>query len=87
MRAQFQSVTSELVRVLEQRFVLVQQMGALKRRLGLPVRDDAREAKLTEALVSQASSDIPPDALRAILRVVFDQSVQTMSKESSHRER
>lgn len=83
LRGALDQASGELVEVLERRFALVRAIGREKRRLGLPFRDAEREDALIERLAARSGEAVPPDALRQILRVVFDASVRAMEAEDA----
>jgi chorismate mutase len=65
LRSQLQGLDAKLVRVLHQRIAVVRELAKTKRELGLPMRDDAQEARVKEQLIAQcelelASTSISP---------------------------
>ena len=56
-REQIQSIDSQVIGLLEQRFDLVAKIGHYKKQNGLPVRDEEREKILIQSVIKNTKLD------------------------------
>lgn len=75
LREEIEAVDREIVRLLDRRMALVERLGRLKARGGLPLRDPERERELLDRLCGLALTSLRPAELQTIYRAIFSQSV------------
>jgi chorismate mutase len=80
-------IDTEIVALLNRRAELSRQIGDLKTRAGLPVRDPDREEIVLRKIVRDNSGEIDPSSLTRIYREVLKESrrIQTRLQASSKR--
>ncbi len=74
IRKQIEEIDRHVVRLLDERMRLVEELSALKMRKGIPLRDLEREKDLLEALLKVDRKYLRPEELKAFYRTVFIQS-------------
>jgi chorismate mutase-like protein len=74
LRAKIDAVDSQLLVLLNQRAIIVQQVGELKKREGLPVFSPGREEQLLHRLEEQSKGPLPAASIRAIYREILSAS-------------
>lgn len=74
-RKKIDTIDAQLVALLNERFELVQQIGALKRRLTLQAFDPQRESKLLKRLCELNQGPMKPETLRAVYREILSGSL------------
>jgi chorismate mutase len=52
-RDEIKAIDRQVIRLLEQRFELVEKIGAYKKQNNLPIRDEVRERLLIEEMIAQ----------------------------------
>ncbi|MBK6940201.1 MAG: chorismate mutase [Planctomycetes bacterium] len=85
LRADVDRINVDLVRTLQQRARLVARVAALKRRLGIPIADVARERAMLRAALEAAGTGFPRSTLARILRCVFDESRRFAARAATSR--
>jgi len=74
LRKRIDRIDRSLVRLLNQRALLARQVGALKRRRGLPVFDGKREQAVLRHVIRASRGSLPAASLRAVFRTILRQS-------------
>lgn len=75
LRSRIDAIDAELLRLLNERAALAQQIGTLKNREGLPVYSPEREVKLLRSLAEKSEGPLRPESLRAIYREIMSASL------------
>jgi len=75
LRSQIDSIDTELIRLLNQRAAVAQEIGALKHREGLPIYAPEREESLLRGIVDKSDGPLGGDSLRAIYREIMSASL------------
>lgn len=75
LRSRIDAIDTELVRLLNQRAVVAQEIGALKHREGLPIYAPEREESLLRGIVEKSGGPLGGDSLRAIYREIMSASL------------
>lgn len=73
-RRRIDELDRELVRILNRRAQMSIQLGQLKRDVGLPARDEAREETILRNIQRANPGPLDGDALCAIFRIVLKES-------------
>ncbi len=73
-RRRIDELDRELVRILNRRAQMSIQLGQLKRDVGLPARDEAREETILRNIQRANPGPLDADALCAIFRTVLKES-------------
>lgn len=84
LRAEMDTINTELVALLQARALLCQRIGAYKHANGLEPVDPAREAEMRAALLAQAGPGFSPEALTRILNVILAESQALVIGATSH---
>jgi 3-deoxy-7-phosphoheptulonate synthase/chorismate mutase len=71
LRARMDRLNRRLAAVLQERARLADEIGALKRRQGLPAADPAREREMLAAVLDGAPRGFAREDLERIFKVVF----------------
>lgn len=75
VRAEIVAVDDALVELLARRLSLAREIGSIKRQLGLPVMDPAREAEVVRRAAAFARErGVDPELVRAVLWRIIDQA-------------
>lgn len=75
LRQQIAALDEQLIRILGQRLALAAEIGEVKRRLGLPVLDPAREAEVVRRAAAAARDQgVDPELVRDVLWRLIAQS-------------
>ena len=82
LREEIDRVDAELVELLNKRLQLVDEIGALKRGQGLPVRDRAREEELLAHIRAQAGEQA--DEAEALFLALLDISRARQERGRGH---
>jgi chorismate mutase len=73
LRQRLDEIDARLLGLLAERFAVTDQVGALKRDLGLPPRDQARETAQAERLTTLAKQQgFDPELASKIFRLIVD---------------
>lgn len=75
LREKIDKLDTELLRILNERATVAQEIGAIKNREGLPIYSPEREDKLLRSLVDRSSGPLPPEAIRAIYCEIMSASL------------
>ena len=76
LRESIDAVDEQLLTLLAHRFELTAEVGQLKKQLGLPALDSAREAVQMQRFAELATRHgLPPDLVQQIMRLVIDEVV------------
>lgn len=73
-RRRIDEVDRELVRLLNRRAQMSIEMGRVKREIGLPIRDEAREENILRQVQRSNPGPLDEHALRAIFSVILAES-------------
>jgi len=71
IRREVDGIDREIVSLLEERQAAARAIGGLKRRLGAPVMDQAREAEITMGLMSRGGKTLTSRHIQHIFREIF----------------
>ena len=72
---QFQAIDREIVSLIAQRMKLAEQMGKLKKKIGIPVRNKARETIAIErARVLAQKKRVNPDTVEKVMNILIKSS-------------
>jgi 3-deoxy-7-phosphoheptulonate synthase/chorismate mutase len=85
-RQQIDSLDRRLLQLLSQRTEIVRELGVLKRRAGLPLRDRTRESTMLERLRTSSPGPLDDDGVVGIFRRILRESRRMqggMAKNSS----
>lgn len=82
LRQEIEGLDREIVRLLDRRMALVEELGRLKAQRGLPLRDPRREKELLERLRGVGLRALRPRELEGIYRAVFAHSLLRQMKAS-----
>lgn len=75
LRQQIDEVNHQILKLLIKRQALVLEIAAHKKRLGLPLRDKAREQEMLEKLRTQAEElGLSPDFAMALFEQIFKEA-------------
>ena len=80
LRAQLDAINSELATLLERRFEITDEIGALKRDNAAPVRDRARELAILEQVTAQLNDAAKAEDVGAVFEAVFAASRRRQEK-------
>ncbi len=75
LREKIDALDGELLRVLNERARLAQEIGVIKNRESLPIYSPDREIKLLRSLVERSEGPLRPEAIRAIYREIMSASL------------
>lgn len=76
LRAEIDRLDTELVKLLSQRFAVLDQVVAIKLRDNLPAAIPARVAQVIENVKAKAvAADMPPELAEAVWRTIIDWSI------------
>ena len=73
-RAQIDKIDQTLVRLLNERSTLANQIGHVKQQLGLPIYMPAREKEVLENVTRTNPGPLPPDAIRRLFERIIDET-------------
>ena len=71
LRAQLDAINGELAALLEKRFEITDEIGALKRDNSAPVRDRARELAILEQVTAQLADKDKAEDVGAVFEALF----------------
>ena len=71
LRAELDDINAELADLLERRFDVTDEIGALKRDNSAPVRDRARELAILERVTAQLADKDKAEDVGAVFEAVF----------------
>lgn len=71
LRAQLDAINGDLAALLEKRFEITDEIGALKRDNAAPVRDRARELAILERVTAQLADKDKAEDVGAVFEAVF----------------
>ncbi len=74
LRSELDAINLQLLETLELRGRIVQEVMAIKRRLGRPAYDPERERMMTEVLLRRAADVYPRAALERVFKAIFTAS-------------
>jgi len=66
LREKIDAVDTELIRLLNERAIIAQEIGAIKNREGLPIYSPEREDRVIRSLIERSKGPLTPEAIRAI---------------------
>ncbi len=87
-RGEIDRIDGEIISLLEQRQAAARTIGGLKRRLGVPVIDQAREAEITRSLTAKGRRHLTSRHIQHIFKEIISaaRSVQQQARTLSRRE-
>ena len=71
LRAELDDINAELADLLERRFEITDEIGALKRDNAAPVRDRTRELAILERVTAQPADKNKAEDVAAVFEAVF----------------
>ncbi len=74
LRIQIDAIDKELVKLLNQRAIFANQIGDIKRKLGLPVYVPEREEQVIENVKKSNPGPLSGEAIRRIYERIIDES-------------
>jgi chorismate mutase-like protein len=78
-RRAIDAIDLELLRLLNARTAMVERIGELKRRHGIPIYEPKREDEVYRNVLSHNSGPLPPDAVHRIFERIIDE-MRTLQK-------
>jgi chorismate mutase / prephenate dehydratase len=75
LREKIDALDTELLRLLNERATVAQEIGAIKHREGLPIYSPEREDKVLRSLTDRSSGPLTPEAIRAIYCEIMSASL------------
>lgn len=75
LREKIDALDGELLRLLNERARVAQEIGVIKNRESLPIYSPDREIKLLRSLVGRSEGPLRPEAIRAIYREIMSASL------------
>jgi len=74
LRSAIDTVDRRIIELLQERSNLAREIGQVKKEIGMPILDPAREGKIRKKLASGASGPMDADALVRIYEVIMSES-------------
>ena len=71
LRQRIDALDGELLKLLNERTLIAQEIGVIKSRESLPIYSPDREMKLLRSLIERSKGPLRPDAIRAIYREIM----------------
>lgn len=71
LRQRIDALDGELLRLLNERTLIAQEIGVIKSRESLPIYSPDREMKLLRSLIERSEGPLRPEAIRAIYREIM----------------
>jgi len=71
LRQRIDSLDGELLKLLNERTLIAQEIGVIKSRESLPIYSPDREMKLLRSLIERSEGPLRPEAIRAIYREIM----------------
>lgn len=75
LRQKIDALDTELLRLLNERATVAQEIGTIKHREGLPIYSPEREDKVLRSLTDRSQGPLPPEAIRAIYCEIMSASL------------
>jgi len=75
LREKIDALDTELLRLLNERATVAQEIGAIKHREGLPIYSPEREDKVLRSLTDRSSGPLTPESIRAIYCEIMSASL------------
>jgi chorismate mutase / prephenate dehydratase len=75
LRSRIDSIDEELLRLMNERASVAQDIGALKNREGLPIYSPEREDRVLRGLIERSPGPLRPESIRAIYREIMSASL------------
>jgi chorismate mutase-like protein len=84
-RVQIDALDIELLRLLNQRTAIVQEIGRIKESLALGIYEPKREEQVFANVLSHNHGPLPPDAVKRIFERIIDEmrTVQKMNMKNA----
>lgn len=74
IRSFIDNIDTRIIELLQERAGLAHEIGMVKKNLGIPIQDPAREGKIRKKLASGAKGPMDTDALVRIYEVIMAES-------------
>ncbi|UCF29933.1 MAG: chorismate mutase [bacterium] len=74
IRSFIDNIDSRIIELLQERATLAKEIGEVKRELGMPILDPAREGKIRRKLAAGAEGPMDTDALVRIYETIMAES-------------
>jgi chorismate mutase len=84
LRTQIDVLDREIVRLLNERMRVVEDIGRIKRLASLPIYEPKRESEVFANVIASNGGPLPPDGLRRVFERIIDEArtVQRMRMQS-----
>jgi len=84
LRTQIDVLDREIVRLLNERMRVVEDIGRIKRLASLPIYEPKRESEVFANVIASNGGPLPPDGLRRVFERIIDEArtVQRMRMKS-----
>ena len=74
LRTQIDVVDRDIVRLLNERMRVVEDIGRIKRQAGLPIYEPKRESEVFANVIASNGGPLPPDGLRRVFERIIDEA-------------
>ena len=74
IRSAIDSVDRRIIELLQERATLASEIGEVKKQIGMPILDPAREGKIRKKLSEGTQGPMNPDSLVRIFEVIMAES-------------
>ncbi len=79
LRQRIDEIDREIIRLLEERFAMAEEIGELKRSMGLEVEDEAREREVLDNC-SKAARNLDEEFVEELIQLVLKRSKDIQQK-------
>ena len=74
LRVQIDEVDRDIVKLLNERMRVVEEIGRIKRLASLPIYEPKRESEVFANVISSNGGPLPPDGLRRVFERIIDEA-------------
>jgi len=74
LRTQIDVLDREIVKLLNERMHVVEEIGRIKRLTGLPIYEPKRESEVFANVIASNGGPLPPDGLRRVFERIIDEA-------------
>jgi len=74
LRVQIDEVDRDIVKLLNERMRVVEDIGRIKRLAGLPIYEPKRESEVFANVIASNGGPLPPDGLRRVFERIIDEA-------------
>jgi chorismate mutase len=84
LRVAIDELDRDIVKLLNERMRVVEDIGRIKRQAGLPIYEPKRESEVFANVIASNGGPLPPDGLRRVFERIIDEArtVQRMRMKS-----